>query len=70
MTMFVKPKPGGLVRQPERKFQPLPAEGKLVPKSPYWIRRLRAGDVVEAKEEKPKPAEKTPEKGFSKSEGK
>lgn len=44
--MFVKPSaPGLLVRDPVSK-RPLPAEGGEVPESTYWLRRLRAGDVV------------------------
>lgn len=45
--MFVKPKPGLVVRDPESK-RPLPSEGREVPSEGYWLRRLRSGDVVEA----------------------
>lgn len=45
--MFVKPTPGLKVRDPEtRAF--LPNEGREVPASIYWTRRLRDGDVVKA----------------------
>lgn len=44
--MIVQPAPGRLVRDPITK-QHLPAEGAPVPATPYWLRRLRAGDVVE-----------------------
>jgi hypothetical protein len=45
--MFVKPKPGLVVRDPISK-RPLPAEGAEVPAEGYWLRRLRSGDVVQA----------------------
>jgi hypothetical protein len=44
--MFVKPKSGLKVRDPETKGF-LPEVGKNVPHSIYWNRRLRDGDVVE-----------------------
>lgn len=58
MTLFVKPRSGYLVRHPERDMTPLPADGAKVPRSPYWLRRLRDGDVIECSP--PKPAAKTP----------
>ncbi|TWA69732.1 uncharacterized protein DUF2635 [Azospirillum baldaniorum] len=45
--MYVKPKPGALVRDPETR-EPLPAEGAEVPENQYWMRRLADGDVVRA----------------------
>ena len=50
--MFVKPNPDREVNgkalevydPTHREF--LPAEGRDVPRSPYWIRRLQTGDVV------------------------
>jgi len=42
----IRPAEGRLVRMPDGK-QPLPAEGLEVERNTYWIRRLRAGDVVE-----------------------
>jgi hypothetical protein len=54
--MTLKPGPGLAVRDPElRDF--LPAEGRTVPRSDYWLRRLADGDVVEATT--PAPAPKT-----------
>ncbi len=48
--LFVKPAVAGLiVRDPERNFQPIPEDGIDVPAQPYWLRRLRDGDVVEVK---------------------
>lgn len=42
--MIVKPSPGLKVRDPAlRDF--LPAAGRTVPDTPYWIRRLRDKDV-------------------------
>ena len=44
--MFVKPRPGGPpVRDPHTK-RFLPLNGKQVPESAYWIRRVLTGDVV------------------------
>jgi hypothetical protein len=45
--MFVKPAPGVKVRDPRSKLH-LPEGGKEVPATTYWLRRLAAGDVVEA----------------------
>lgn len=42
--VFVKPKAGLKVRQPNG--QHLPETGRDVPESQYWVRRLAAGDVV------------------------
>lgn len=42
--MFLKPKPGLVVRDPVTKF-PLPAEGRDVQMTSYWQRRLDSGDV-------------------------
>lgn len=45
--MFVKPaRPGLKVRDPKTKRH-IPAAGKHVPVTSYWVRRLAAGDVVE-----------------------
>lgn len=45
--MFVIPKPGALVRDPLTRRE-LPATGREVPESAFWLRRLRAGDVARA----------------------
>lgn len=42
--MFVKPAPRLLVRDPQTKF-PLPAEGREVQSTSYWLRRVASGDV-------------------------
>jgi hypothetical protein len=47
----VKPAPGLKVRFPETGAA-LPEEGREVPETTYWLRRLRAGDVVIVREEK------------------
>ncbi len=46
--MFIRPAPGLKVRDPDLRDL-LPAEGREVPDSDYWIRRLRDGDVIEIK---------------------
>ena len=50
----VKPVSGRLVRHPET-GEPLPAEGLAVPRSPYWLRRLKDGDVTLATPDTGKP---------------
>ena len=46
--MRVKPAPGRQVRDPITKRH-IPEKGKDVPPTAYWIRRLKAGDVLEVK---------------------
>jgi len=42
----IKPAEGRLIRDP-KSFEKIPVEGKMVDaKSPYWLRRLNAGDVI------------------------
>lgn len=43
--MFVRPAPGLKVRDPVSKMH-IPATGKEVPESSYWVRRLKSRDVV------------------------
>ena len=66
--LFIKPRSGLIVRDPlDDKYRPLPAEGKHVERSTYWLRRLSAGDVVEA--EPPRKAKAAPkDKSTPKSE--
>lgn len=44
-NISIKPVLGRLVRHPET-GEPIPAEGLVVPRSPYWLRRLKDGDVT------------------------
>lgn len=45
--IFVRPaRPGLIVLMPDPPHDQLPAAGASVPKSPYWLRRLRSGDVA------------------------
>lgn len=53
--MFVIPV-APLVRDPISK-KPLPAEGREVPESTYWLRRLACGDVVRGTPPAPAAAE-------------
>ncbi len=46
-TMHVKPSREGLIVLVPATKQPLPPEGAEVPRTTYWMRRRRAGDVVE-----------------------
>lgn len=54
-TKELKPAPGLQVRDPDTR-QLLPPEGRTVEMTPYWVRRLRDGDVVEvpAKADRPR----------------
>lgn len=45
--MYVKPKPGYKIPDPDMRDM-LPAIGRDVAPSPYWTRRLRDGDVITA----------------------
>ena len=42
--MRVRPRAGVIVRDPETK-QPVPASGRDVPRSTYWMRQLLDGDL-------------------------
>lgn len=54
--MWVKPVPGRSVRDP-RSMALLPEKGREVPDSdPFWLRRLRDGDVTTEKQEQPRDA--------------
>ncbi|RFB74327.1 DUF2635 domain-containing protein [Herbaspirillum sp. 3R11] len=46
--MFVVPVAGRIVPDPERGGD-LAAEGRNVPRTPYWLRAVTAGDVKETK---------------------
>lgn len=49
--MFIKPAPGVQVRYPPpNQRRVLPESGAGVPEESYWLRRLRAGDVVLAEQ--------------------
>ena len=54
-TLFVKPVAGAKVRNPDRQYQFLPAEGEAVPRSAYWLRRLADGSVEQATPPKRRP---------------
>ena len=55
--MKLKPKEGYIVRDPQS-HRPLSAEGEEKPRTQYWLRRLRDGDVVEVGADTP-PARKS-----------
>lgn len=44
--LYLIPQPGLVVRDPET-GRPLPPEGGVKPRTPYWLRRLREYDVAE-----------------------
>ncbi|HWL06728.1 MAG TPA: DUF2635 domain-containing protein [Xanthobacteraceae bacterium] len=45
-TVYVKPAPGGRVRQPERAGRVMPEEGDHVQRDAYYERLILGGDVV------------------------
>ncbi|MEJ1358346.1 MAG: DUF2635 domain-containing protein [Candidatus Sedimenticola sp. (ex Thyasira tokunagai)] len=47
-TLTVKPAPKRQVRNP-RSGEHLDKAGETVPRTPYWLRRLKDGDVVKVK---------------------
>ena len=53
--MYVKPKAGLQVRDPVTR-EPLPATGREVPETQYWMRRLADGDVIRSKKPRSAPA--------------
>lgn len=57
-TMFIKPAPGRIVKDPET-LQPLAEDGETKPQDVYWLRRINDGDVIETKPPKVK-KEETP----------
>ena len=46
--LYVKPGEGRAVPDPEHGGELLPAEGRSVPNTAYWQRRLKDHDVIEA----------------------
>lgn len=47
-SLYLKPAvDGNIVRQPERANAQLPPHGAKVPKTIYWLRRIKDGSVVE-----------------------
>ncbi|MDH5185174.1 MAG: DUF2635 domain-containing protein [Gammaproteobacteria bacterium] len=51
-TVFVKPADGMKVRFPDKPDKILSVDGEEVPRTPFWIRRIADGSVVEAKPSK------------------
>ena len=47
-TFFIKPAPGLRIADPQTGDY-LPAGGMLMPRSGFWLRRLKDGDVIETK---------------------
>lgn len=47
-TLYVKPKEGGRIRQPDRNGDVMPDGGARVPRNGYYERLLISQDIVEA----------------------
>ncbi|EKN3738792.1 MULTISPECIES: DUF2635 domain-containing protein [Yersinia] len=43
--LHLKPAPGLMVRDPDS-YEPLAAKGEKKPRTGFWLRRLKDGDVV------------------------
>ncbi|CUT12538.1 hypothetical protein BF49_3618 [Bradyrhizobium sp.] len=43
--VYVRPRPGGRVRMPDRNFMPMDAKGATVPRIDYYERLIISGDV-------------------------
>lgn len=56
--IFVQPRKGLVVRDPDHGHAVLPEEGRHVALTDYWRRRLRDGDVIETEAPAAKPAVK------------
>jgi len=54
-TFFVRPKKGLRMADPKTGDY-LPESGMLMPRSGFWLRRLKDGDVIEVKTVNPEPA--------------
>lgn len=54
-TFFIKPAEGLRIADPKTGDY-LPAGGMLMPRSGFWIRRLKDGDVIEVKQGAQSPA--------------
>lgn len=63
--LYLIPKAGVTVRDPTT-GKPLATSGETKPKTSYWLRRLRDGDVSEGKPPKAASAASTAAKGDSK----
>jgi hypothetical protein len=58
--VYVKPAPGGRVRQPERGSRVMPEKGDWVPRDTYYERLIITGDVVLSPDDAP-PREDVPD---------
>jgi len=52
VSFFIKPATGLNIPDPETGAY-LPEGGMLMPRSGYWLRRLKDGDVIEVKQASP-----------------
>lgn len=59
-SMYIKPKAGLIIRDPDT-YEILPPAGAEKPQSSYWLRHLQSGDVVLVES-----TAETPKKGVKK----
>ncbi|WP_315705055.1 MULTISPECIES: DUF2635 domain-containing protein [unclassified Bradyrhizobium] len=45
-TVYVKPRPGGRVRMPDRNCKPMDPKGDWVPRIDYYERLIITGDLI------------------------
>lgn len=53
--VFVKPRPGGRVRDPFQSYSVLSKDGDWKKLNSYWLRRIKFGDVIECDPPKKQP---------------
>lgn len=53
-SFFIKPAPGLRIADPKTGVY-LPENGALMPRSGFWLRRLKDGDVIEVKDPEANP---------------
>ncbi|WP_315768221.1 DUF2635 domain-containing protein [Bradyrhizobium sp. SZCCHNR2012] len=59
-TVYVKPRPGGRVRMPDRAFRVMGPQGDWVPRIDYYERLIITGDLLISDPPPPSPAQSEP----------
>ena len=59
-TVKIKAVEGRLIRMPERNFEPVPNEPIVVERTPYYMRALIDGDIVEVEDAPELPMQSPP----------
>ena len=59
-VVYVKPRPGGRVRMPDRNFKPVDPNGDWVPRIDYYERLIITGDLIVTDPPAPSPPQSEP----------